>query len=183
VTTRFGGDLKHAREVALLARELFARLQPLHGLALAYGRLLEAACYFCEIGHYINDAAHHKHAYYIVSNVDFSGFTNRERQFIASLCRYHRKAMPSASHAEYQALQGEERIPMTLLIPVLRLADNLARSPEEVTVASCEVQNSRVVVNLKSKGALDLAEWGASRVSDAFQQVYTRNLVVSHERV
>ena len=52
--------------------------------------------------------AHHKHAYYIVANVDLSGFTNREREFVATLCRYHRKAMPSPAHPEYQALAGGE---------------------------------------------------------------------------
>jgi exopolyphosphatase/guanosine-5'-triphosphate,3'-diphosphate pyrophosphatase len=182
VATRFGGDSKHARRVAEFARELFQRLQPLHQLPLAYGRLLEAACYLCEIGHYINDTAHHKHAYYIVSNVDFSGFTNRERHFIANLCRYHRKAMPSPAHPEYQALAADERHPMTQLIPVLRLADNLGRSPEEVELVSCEIQNNRVLLKLKSARAPDLAEWAASRVSDVFQQVHGRSVVVTHER-
>jgi exopolyphosphatase/guanosine-5'-triphosphate,3'-diphosphate pyrophosphatase len=182
VAVRFGADLKHARRVAAFGQVLFRRLEPLHQLPLAYGRLLEAACYFCETGHYINDSAHHKHAYYIVSNVDLSGFPHHERAFIANLCRYHRKAMPSMSHPEYQALPAEERRPMTLLIPVLRLADNLARGPEEVELRSCEIQSSRVLVKLRSPGQPDLAEWAASRVSSVFQLVFERTLVVSHER-
>jgi len=182
VATRFGASLKHARRVIGFAQALFSSLQALHQLPPAYGKLLEAACYFCETGHYINDAAHHKHAYYIVSNVDLSGFTNREREVIAALCRYHRKAMPSPSHPEYQALPADERHPMTLLIPVLRLADNLARSPDEVGLTSCEVQTSRVFVKLKSPREPDLAEWAASRVSDVFDQVYGRTVVVTHDR-
>ncbi len=182
VVTRFGADLKHARRVAGFGQALFRYLEPLHHLPLSYGRLLEAACYFCETGHYINDSAHHKHAYYIVSNVDLSGFPHQERVFIANLCRYHRKAMPSLSHPEYQALSTEERRPMTLLIPVLRLSDNLARGPEQVELRSCEIQTSRVLVKLQSPGEPDLAEWAASRVSDVFQLVFSRTLAISHER-
>jgi exopolyphosphatase/guanosine-5'-triphosphate,3'-diphosphate pyrophosphatase len=182
VATRFGADLGNARIVAKFSQFLFGRLQALHQLPLAYGRLLEAACYFCETGHYINDSAHHKHAYYIVSNVDLSGFTNHEREFVANLCRYHRKAMPSASHPEYQALAADERRPMTLLIPVLRLADNLARSPQEVELVSCEIQNAKVLVKLRSPKEPDLAEWAASQVSNVFMQVYGKAVVVTHER-
>jgi hypothetical protein len=90
--------------------------------------------------------------------------------------------MPSPSHPEYQRLPAEERQPMTSLIPLLRLADNLARGPEDVEVVGCDVQNSRVLIKLQSARAPDLAEWAASRVSDVFQQVHGRSVVVTHER-
>jgi exopolyphosphatase/guanosine-5'-triphosphate,3'-diphosphate pyrophosphatase len=184
VATRFGAVLRHARRVARFVQVLYTRLQPLHQLPLNYGRLLEAAAYFCETGHYINDSAHHKHAYYIVSNVDLSGFENRERELIANLCRYHRKAMPSATHPEYQALGPDDRRPLLLLIPVLRLADNLARSPanDEVEIVNCEIQPTRVLVRLRAPREPDLAEWAASRVSDVFDEVYGKSILVSHER-
>lgn len=181
IATRFGAVLKHARRIARFTQVLYSELQPLHGLPLNYGRLLEAAAYFCETGRYINDSAHHKHAYYIVSNVDLSGFANREREFIANLCRYHRKAMPSAAHPEYQALAPEDRRPLLLLIPVLRLATNLARSSGD-HIAACEVQSARIQVKLRAPREPDLAEWAASRVSEVFAEVYGKPLVVSYER-
>jgi exopolyphosphatase / guanosine-5'-triphosphate,3'-diphosphate pyrophosphatase len=183
VATRFGAVLKHARRVAAFSQFLFARLQPLHQLPLNYGRLLEAACYFCETGHYINDNAHHKHAYYIAANADLSGFRNREREFIAALCRYHRKAMPSPAHPEYQAVAADDRRALTLLIPILRLADNLDRSAEQdIELVSCDIQPTRVLVKLRSPREPDLAEWAASRVSDVFHEVYGLNVTVTHER-
>jgi exopolyphosphatase/guanosine-5'-triphosphate,3'-diphosphate pyrophosphatase len=152
-------------------------------LPLAYGRLVEAASYFCDTGHHINDSGHHKHAYYIVSNLDFSGFTNRERVFIATLCRYHRKAMPSMAHAEYQILAPDDKRALLLLIPVLRLADNLDRSRDlDVEVASCDISPSHVTLKLTSPREPDLAEWAAARVSDTFRQVYSRSLEVTYER-
>jgi exopolyphosphatase / guanosine-5'-triphosphate,3'-diphosphate pyrophosphatase len=184
VATRFGAQIGHARRVAAFGQILFTRMQPLHQLALSQGRLLEAACYFSETGHYINDSGHHKHAYYIAANVDLSGFTNREREFVAVLCRYHRKAMPSLAHPEYQTLTAEDRRPLLLLIPLLRLADNLARNPDqdEVELTGCDIQPARVVLKLKSSRPPDLAEWAASRVSDVFEEVYGKAVVVTHER-
>jgi exopolyphosphatase/guanosine-5'-triphosphate,3'-diphosphate pyrophosphatase len=181
--SKFGVVLPHARKVAAFSQTLFARLEPLHQLPLAYGRLLEAAAYFCDTGHHINDSGHHKHAYYIVSNMDFSGFTNRERVFIATLCRYHRKAMPSAAHPEYQILAPDDKRAVLLLIPVLRLADNLDRSrDQDVEVASCEIANGQVSVKITSPREPDLAEWAAARVSDAFRQVYGKTLAVNYEK-
>jgi exopolyphosphatase/guanosine-5'-triphosphate,3'-diphosphate pyrophosphatase len=183
VGSRFGVVLPHARKVAAFSQTLFSLLEPLHQLPLTYGRLLEAASYFCDTGHHINDSGHHKHAYYIISNVDFSGFTNRERVFIATLCRYHRKAMPSAAHLEYQILAPEDKRALLLLIPVLRLSDNLDRSrDQDVEIASCEISNGQVTLKLTSPREPDLAEWAAARVSDAFRQVYGRSLEVSYER-
>src|SRR5579871_6592493 len=180
VATRFGVVLKNSRQVAGFSQSFFARLQPLHQLPLSYGRLLEAACYFCETGHYINDAAHHKHAYYIVANLDFAGFTKRERDFIACLCRYHRKAMPSPAHAEYQALPAEDKRALMLLFPVLRLVCNLDRSGErEVKLLGCDIQIGRVLVRLQSQRELDLAEWAASQVSEVFRHVYGRAVMIA----
>jgi exopolyphosphatase / guanosine-5'-triphosphate,3'-diphosphate pyrophosphatase len=184
VSTRFGASLKHARAIAGFSHFLFDRLSTLHQLPLNFGRLLEAACYFIATGHYINDSGHHKHAYYIVANVDLSGFTNREREFIANLCRYHRKAMPSLQHPEFAALAPEDRRPLTLLIPILRLADNLARSPEQenIEITAIEIQPQRVIVKITASREPDLAEWAASRVSDVFEQIYSRPVAITYDR-
>ena len=179
ISSRFGIAVKDAHLVADYAVDLFAATGGLHQLPAAYGRLLEAACYFCDTGHYINDAAHHKHAYYIVANVDFSGFTDRERALIAALCRYHRKAMPQESHSEFTTLAADDKRALILLIPLLRLADNLDPSrSHEIQLAGCEVGDSRVVIKLLSAHELDLTEWAASRVSEVFRQVYGRSLLM-----
>src|SRR5581483_4578710 len=51
---RYGVQLSHARKVAALAHRLFQALQPLHRLAPALGKLLEAAAYLHDIGHYVS---------------------------------------------------------------------------------------------------------------------------------
>ncbi len=176
LSVRYGVPLKHARKVAALAGTLFNELQPLHGLAPGFGKLLQAAAYLHDVGHYVNDQSHHKHSYYLVANSDMSGFTNSERELIASLCRYHRKAMPAADHNTHRALGADERRALLLLIPLLRIADNLDRSGEQrVESIACQLRNGQPVILLSSKKAdIELEQWAADRAGEIFRQVYGR---------
>src|ERR1035438_6309331 len=108
-----------------------------------------------------------------------AGFTDRERFLIAGLCRYHRKALPTALHGVYQALNADERRMLMMMIPVLRLADNLDRRPEQrITAVECRLGGAEVVLEVKAKGDIDLEEWAAERVAEIFQQIYNRQLSV-----
>jgi exopolyphosphatase/guanosine-5'-triphosphate,3'-diphosphate pyrophosphatase len=177
---RYGVPLERARKVAHDANMLFAALQPIHELPPAAGKLLEAAAYLCDVGHYVSSASHHKHAYYVVANSDMAGFTDRERLLIASLCRYHRKSLPSPLHSAYQTLTAEEKRTLTLLIPIIRLADNLDRSHNQL-VQSVDVgtRDGEIVLQVHSDGNLDLEQWRAERAGEAFRQIYNRSVTVA----
>ncbi len=118
----YGVPIKHARKVARLANTLFTALHALHHLSPLYGRLLEGAAYLHDIGHYVSDTKHHKHSYYLVANSDMPGFNARERELIANLCRYHRKAVPIESHPNFQGLdlEGEARRAVSCSHPASR---------------------------------------------------------------
>jgi len=179
VSRRFGVAQDHASKVAAIGRQLFGALQPLHQLPPNYGRLLEAAAYLLDVGHYISASSHHKHSWYVVANSDLPGFTERERLFIAGLCRYHRKSMPNAMHSTCQALAPEERRALYLMIPILRLADNLDRSPDQhIQRVECSVSDGNVLLQVHANGDIDLEQWAAERVSEIFQQVYERPVSV-----
>ena len=173
---RYGVSLDHARKVADISNLLFTALQPLHGLPPACGKLLEAAAFLLDVGHYVSAVSHHKHSFYVVSNSDMAGFTDRERIMIAALCRYHRKSLPSPLHSLYQALSPEERNSLLMMIPILRLADNLDRSPEHrIRGVDCRLRDGgAVTLQVRATGDIDLEQWAAERAGEAFQQIYNR---------
>jgi exopolyphosphatase/guanosine-5'-triphosphate,3'-diphosphate pyrophosphatase len=180
ICLRYGVPLKHARYVAALASTLFHELQPLHQLSPAYGKLLEAAAYLHDAGHYVNDASHHKHSYYLVANSDMSGFTRAELEFVANLCRYHRKAAPSPDHPNLRALGPEERQALVLLIPLLRIADSLDRSGEQrIRGIDCQIRNGQAQIQLRAAADVELEQWAAGRTADLFRQVYGRPLAIT----
>ena len=95
---RYDVSLKHVRHVACLAHRLFEILQPVHRLPPAAGKLLEAAGYLHDIGHFVSGTGHHKHSAYLVANSDMPGFTGKSGSrlphsavFIANRC--HRQGI------------------------------------------------------------------------------------------
>src|SRR3954451_19576802 len=176
----YGVALPHGRKVADLAGMLFAALQPVHKLPAAAGKLIEAAAYLHDVGHYVSSVAHHKHSQYVVANSDMPGFTERERLLIAALCRYHRKALPSPDHNSYQALSPEEKRLVTMAIPILRLSDNLDRShAQRVASVECKYRDGKVLLQVHSAGDIDLETWAADRAGDPFRQIYNRELAIA----
>ena len=175
--------IKHARKVARFTNTLFTALHSLHELSPVYGRLLEAGAYLHDIGHYVSDNKHHKHSYYLVLNSDMPGFTARERELIANLCRYHRKAVPNEVHTNWQGLDPEGKRAVQYLAPILRLADSLDRSQEQrVKALQCAVRPDSVLLELHGNDDLDLEAWAADNAAQVFQQVYGRRLIVARAR-
>jgi len=180
---RYGADKAHVRKVGELACQLFQELRSLHGLVSDGGRLLEAAANLYNIGHFVNDAKHHRHSMYLVINSDLPGFEDRERLVIANLCRYHRKSMPTASHDTFQILHPEDRRAVVLLTPLLRLAVALDESREQrVERVEVALRESSVEIRLYSEKDVDIEQWHAQRVAQVFQQVYGLPLVVRVKR-
>jgi exopolyphosphatase/guanosine-5'-triphosphate,3'-diphosphate pyrophosphatase len=183
MAARYGVHVEHARKVAELSHELFLALTPLHKLPPQQGRMLEAAAYLHDIGHFVSDTAHHKHSYYLVLNSDMPGFTDAERQFIASLCRYHRKSAPASRHPQFQAVHSGERQALILLTPLLRLADSLDRGHgQRVEHVTVELRSGNVVLGLQAAGEVDLEVWAAERIASLFHETYGVPLVVNVAR-
>jgi exopolyphosphatase/guanosine-5'-triphosphate,3'-diphosphate pyrophosphatase len=178
----YGVTLRHARKVARLANDLFLGFQNAHRLPASFGRLLEAAAYLHDTGHYVSDTRHHKHSYYLVTNSDLPGFTLTERELIANLCRYHRKALPSPEHGNLQILDAESRRAVSYLIPLLRMADSLDRSHgQRIRSVGCKQRESDflITLNVPPETDIDLEIWAAERLSEVFRLVYNKPTVVS----
>jgi exopolyphosphatase / guanosine-5'-triphosphate,3'-diphosphate pyrophosphatase len=170
---KYNVDLKNAKHVAWIAAELFDSLAALHSLPPDTGKLLEAAALLHNTGHFISDTAHHKHSAYIVTNSDMPGYTDRERQLVALLCRYHRKSLPSTRHDAFRTLTAEEKRIVQMLTPILRIAVGLDAANEQ-KVSELEITRPNGVVNVAVRGAddLDLELWAADRAAESFRQVY-----------
>jgi exopolyphosphatase/guanosine-5'-triphosphate,3'-diphosphate pyrophosphatase len=180
---RYGAVKEHTRKVGDLSVMLFHELRSLHGLPSGCGRLLEAAANLYNIGHFVNEAKHHRHSMYLVANSDLPGFEDREREVIANLCRYHRKSMPQATHETFQALHPDDRRAVLLLTPLLRLAAALDESREQrVDRVQAVVRESSVELRLYSTADVDIEQWHAQRVAEVFQQAYGLPLAVKVKR-
>jgi exopolyphosphatase/guanosine-5'-triphosphate,3'-diphosphate pyrophosphatase len=176
---RFEVSLKHARHVACLSHRLFETLQPVHKLAPAAGKLLEASSYLHDIGHFVSGIAHHKHSAYLVANSDMPGFTDKERLAIAALCRFHRKSMPQPRHSHFQALDLESKRVVIGLAAILRIADALDRGhAQRVRDVSSMIKDGNLNLVIEADSDADLEIWAAEEASVAFRESYGREIQI-----
>ena len=183
LTRQYGISMPHVKKVSEFASLLFEGLRPLHRLPPHQGRVLEAAAFLYNIGHFINEAKHHRHSMYLVANSDLPGFSDQERLMIANLCRYHRKSLPQPSHEPFQALSPEDRRTVELLTPLLRAAIALDQSQEQlVDRVEALPQPASVELRIYSDQDVDIEQWHAGQVSPAFEQIYGLPLAVKIKR-
>src|SRR5665811_343379 len=120
MVARYKLDQKHAEKVTELALSLFDQTEPLHGLGKQERIYLEAGGLLHDIGYFISMQKHHKHSHYIIANSEIVGLTSSERQIVAGIARYHRKAIPDANHPEFEGLAKREREVVYALSSILR---------------------------------------------------------------
>lgn len=180
---RYEVSLKHVRHVAFLSHRLFETLQPVHRLPPAAGKLLEAASFLHDIGHFVSNTGHHKHSAYLVENSDLPGFTDKERLTIAALCRFHRKSMPQARHLHFQALDAEARRWVTGLSVIIRLADSLDRGhSQKVRDVTTSLRDGTIWLSVEAALDADLEIWSAGEDAKIFSEIYARPLQVQQAK-
>ena len=122
-------DAAHAETAAALATSLFDQTLDRHKLDSGARELLELGAIVHNVGLFISHAAHHKHTYYVVRHSEqLTGFTERERELLALIARYHRRSHPSNKHPEYAKLGTHEQDMVRKLAGMLRIGIGLDRS-------------------------------------------------------
>src|SRR5215831_1453531 len=172
-------DERHATIVAKLALQIFDQTKSLHQLDDEARLILEVSALLHDIGHYINVANHHKHTLYLIQSSPLIGLTSLQMDMVANVARYHRKSPPKLQHKPYEDLAPKQRIIISQLAAILRLADALDHEHAS-TVESVEVEykRPRFVFRLKGKGDMLLEKWALVNKRDLFESVFEGTVVV-----
>lgn len=128
---KFSADLPHAKQVALLAAQLFDVLHPEHKLDARQRLLLRLAALLHEIGMFIGTRDHHLHTYYVISASDLFGLGRQETEIVANVARYHRGVPPRREDADYRRLGRRSRMVVCKLAALLRVADALDKDHQQ----------------------------------------------------
>ena len=146
---KFGFDEMHSRNVAEISRKLFDQLQPDHQLDSRYEVILYLAALLHEIGMLINVRSNHKHALYVIRNSDLFGLSKNELLLVGLVARYYRRASPQSSHPEYGVMPREERVAVSKMASILRIAIALADTRSgRIREIECEREGKRLVINV-----------------------------------
>jgi exopolyphosphatase / guanosine-5'-triphosphate,3'-diphosphate pyrophosphatase len=172
---RHAWDEAHCRQVTALALSLFDQTAGLHGLGPAERELLEAAGLLHDVGYAVAQSGRHKHSLYLIRNAGLDGWSPRELLIVANVARYHRKALPSDRHVDYMALDEADRVVVSRLAALLRVAEGLDADHFQV-VEAVEVvdEGARLRLELRARDAPDL--WAVEQNADLFEQELGRRL-------
>ena len=175
-------DESHSTQVSRLAKQIFTTIASKNQLTDRHEQLLEASALLHDIGYFISYDRHHKHSYHLIRHANLFGFTPREREIIANLARYHRKAKPKKSHENFSRLTPEDQIIVRKLGGILRLSDGLDRRRNR-QVSNIECKLSKHIFELKLFGANDLSVelYGAHSKGNLFEAAFGYRLLVSAE--
>jgi len=158
--------------VAQLSLSLFDQTRALHQLGEEERALLHAAAMLHDVGAFVSYNRHHKHSYYLLYHADLPGFTDREREMIATIARYHRRSAPKDRHTEFQRLTPDERIVVRRLAALLRVADGLDRGHRRhVRSVTVKQRGTRLDIDVQAEEGSELEVWSARQKADLLKEV------------
>jgi exopolyphosphatase/guanosine-5'-triphosphate,3'-diphosphate pyrophosphatase len=154
VGKRFGYEEGHSHQVARLSETIFDALATSANLTRHQRLLLSAAALLHDVGYHIAHESHHKHSFYLIENSELTGFSESERAVIANIARYHKGSLPKNRHPHYAALSDAERLTVSRLAGILRVADAMDRRHDS-RVLDVLCKRNRGVVNIQALSSLE----------------------------
>ena len=169
----------HVQQVSRLAVQLFDALEDLHGLDDHNRLILESAGLLHDIGWSVarDGKGHHRESARLIREHSWTVFNAESVTLLAQVARYHRKSMPTLEHEEFAALSPAERLRVQQLAALLRIADGLDRSHQQlVKELAVELQPGRIIVRLMTERAASRELAAAEKKSDLARGVFQREI-------
>jgi exopolyphosphatase / guanosine-5'-triphosphate,3'-diphosphate pyrophosphatase len=172
-------DENHAERVRELSVRLFDELRTEQRMTDTHRLYLEVAAVLHDIGLFVSLRSHHKHSQYLIAACELFGLRKRELEIIANIARYHRRALPQRSHVLYISLDRDERVIVSKLAAILRVANAVDKDHLQ-KVMDLEITREGDQIALAAQNVSDLAMGRlalASR-SDFFTEIFGKKVVL-----
>jgi exopolyphosphatase / guanosine-5'-triphosphate,3'-diphosphate pyrophosphatase len=176
-------DEEHALHTAGLASELFAQLHREHRLPERFEVILHVAAILYQIGLFINLRSSHKHAMYLIRNSELFGLSKNDLLLVGLVARYHRRSSPQPTHEGYAALPREDRVVVSKLAAILRVAIALDETRSgRVAQLRCVRENRRMVIELPGVEDYSMEQLALRQNGSMFEEVYGMPVMLRSRR-
>ena len=177
---RFRIDTRHSKHVAKLSLQLFDAFRKAHKLGALERELLQFAALLHDIGSVIGYDGHAEHSHYLIMTASLRGLSSEELQVIANVARYHNKARPRKRDQGFTALGGRRRRIVRWLAALLRVAEGLDRSHDQLVESVGVAWNSGgTAIRVSARRVAELEIWAARRRVDMLSKLLKRTVKVS----
>ncbi len=173
LSRRYQIDPRHARHVEKLCTSIFDATAKLHQLPPRDKLLLRVAAILHEVGNFITPKAHHKHSYYIIHNSEIFGLSMADIETIALVARYHRHSPPKPTHEGYNDLSREDRMRVSKMAAILRVADALDRPhAQRVRDITTRITDNKLHIGLGDVPDAAIEQLALAEKADLFQHIF-----------
>lgn len=172
-------DESHAERVRELSIRLFEELKTEQRMTDTHRLYLEVAALLHDIGLFVSSRTHHKHSYYLISSSELFGLRKRELEIIANIARYHRRAMPQRSHTPFISLDRDERMIVSKLGAILRVANALDKDHLQKAVdLKISREGDQIVLMTHNVSDLAMGRLALASRSDFFTEVFGKKVIL-----
>ncbi|WP_425059295.1 Exopolyphosphatase [Sporomusa carbonis] len=170
---KFYYDPAHAAAVEKWSLLLFDKLARIHGLGERHRLLLQVAAILHDIGKYVNLRRHYFYSYRLIVSSDIMGLSETEKQVMANVAFYHSKGTPADSDANFAVLTQEQKVTVSKLSAIIRLADAIDRSHrQKVSQAEAVLRGDELIISVTSSEDMSLEGWTFADKADFFEDVF-----------
>lgn len=169
---KYGVEKKHATYVEKMSLLLFDKTWKFHRLGEQEKLYLQVAAILHDSGNYVSLSGHGSHSSNIIRTQSIMGFSDQELELIANIAKYHTTQIPTYSDRSYNILSHHEKILVSKLSAILKIAESLDISHlQKIHDLEVLVSGDTIQLNLLSNHDILLEKWDIMNNVEFFQEV------------
>ncbi len=173
IAKSFACNLDHSAHIGRIACLIFDKLKKVHGLDPSKRLLLELAAILHSCGSFVNVRQHNQCTFDLIKGMDIFGLRQQEVLETAFVAGSISNDLTSEENPDFAWLPIEERIVISKLAAIFRLANALDKSHHhKIRDLKLHLEDDQVLFKGKASENILLEQWAFAESVQYFQEVF-----------
>ncbi len=173
IAAQFNPNDAHREFVLETACLLFDKMKTLHGLGRADRLLLELSALLHECGYHVNSSTHSESTFSLIRSLRLYGLCARDNLLVAQIARQEIQSAPVSTDADFMLLSEAERLLVSKLSAIFRLANALDCSKKQkLCDFKIKIEENELRITACANGNAALESWAFAQCSGFFEEVF-----------
>lgn len=173
IAERFWSDGVHTKSLELFSMRIFDKMKKKFRLSSRERLLLRIAIILHDCGAFVNAKSSYRSTHAIISRLEIIGLSLIETELIASIAFYHNRDISDFNSGPYIYLSPEEKVMVSKLAAIMRLADSLNRShAQKFSDIEVKLGDEGLVITIASQKNTELEQWSFMEKKEFYEEVF-----------
>ena len=169
----FGCNLEHSAYTGQIACQIFDKLKKIHGLDVSKRLLLELASTLHSCGSFVSVRQHSQCTFDLIKGMDIFGLRQQDVLETAFVAGSSSNALTTEENPDFAWLPMEERIVISKLAAIFRLANALDKSHRhKLRDLKIQLEDDQVLFKAKASENTLLERWAFAESAQYFKEVF-----------